>query len=33
MRNEDAQSEEEAFEAEIPDVLTFEAEIAARKNN
>ena len=33
MRNEDAQSEEEAFEAEIPDVLAFEAEIAARKNN
>lgn len=33
MRNEDAQSEEEAFEAEIPDVLAFEAEIAARRNN
>ena len=28
-----AQGEEEAFAAEIPDVLAFEAEIAARKNN
>lgn len=33
MRNEDAQAEEEAFALEIPDVLAFEARIAAREND
>jgi len=33
MRAEDAQKEEDLFEADIPDVLAFEAEIAGRRHD